>query len=479
MPQKQQIAWVSGLTALFIGSNAWLIATMDFYWLLALPAVLGIVYLAFFHLDKLIWLIVFATPLSAGLEELDFNLGVSLPSEPMLAGAMLIFIANQLYGSRYDHRILFHPISVVILLSLVWMLMTTMTSELPEVSAKYTIARLWFVTVMYFAVIELFRRDLRNVRTFVWLYTVPLIGIVIYATYRLIQMGMDKEMAHFSMQPFYKDHAVYGACIALFIPLVAGITFFRKYPSTYRFFAGIVLIVLMMGLVFSYSRAAWVSIAGVVGLYTVMRLKLDLKVLLFGILTTVLVLFTFYDKMMMELERNKTDSSDDLAEHVESISNVSTDASNLERLNRWNAAREMWKERPLTGWGPGTYSFVYAPFQHSEDLTIISTNQGNLGNAHSEYLGPMSEQGVPGLLLVVALVGIVVYRSLTLYYNMDEGEEKMILAGAFLGLVTYFIHGVLNNYLDSDKASVPFWALMAVVLAIDIDHWDRFVRKRG
>jgi hypothetical protein len=36
--------------------------------------------------------------------------------------------------------------------------------------------------------------------------------------------------------------------------------------------------------------------------------------------------------------------------------------------------------------------------------------------------------------------------------------------------MTYFIHGVLNNYLDTDKASIPFWGFMAVLVSIDIFH---------
>src|SRR5690606_24947111 len=92
--------------------------------------------------------------------------------------------------------------------------------------------------------------------------------------------------------------------------------------------------------------------------------------------------FVFQDQVIMALEKNRQDSSDDLAEHVNSISNVATDASNLERINRWNAALRMFEERPVLGFGPGTYKFFYAPYQHSSQLTIISTNFGDLGNAH-------------------------------------------------------------------------------------------------
>ena len=46
----------------------------------------------------------------------------------------------------------------------------------------------------------------------------------------------------------------------------------------------------------------------------------------------------------------------------------------------------------------------------------------------------------------------------------------MMVICSFLGLFTYFVHGVLNNYLDTDKISVPFWGGIAIIVAIDIYH---------
>jgi hypothetical protein len=39
---------------------------------------------------------------------------------------------------------------------------------------------------------------------------------------------------------------------------------------------------------------------------------------------------------------------------------------------------------------------------------------------------------------------------------------------ATLGLITYFVHGTLNNFLNTDKASVPFWGLVAIIVALDL-----------
>lgn len=75
----------------------------------------------------------------------------------------------------------------------------------------------------------------------------------------------------------------------------------------------------------------------------------------------------------------------------------------------------MWEERPVMGWGPGTYQFNYAPFQKSDEMTIISTNAGDMGNAHSEYIGPLAEQGVPGLTFILILVGTIIYTGTIIY----------------------------------------------------------------
>ena len=121
-----------------------------------------------------------------------------------------------------------------------------------------------------------------------------------------------------------------------------------------------------------------------------------------------------------------------------SISNVSSDASNLERLNRWSCAWAMFLERPIAGWGPGTYQFEYAPFQTAALRTKISTNNADLGNAHSEYLGPLAEQGVLGFMSMVALLLAACQLGFKCYHTLTDPNERALALGLFLGLVTYF-----------------------------------------
>ena len=272
------------------------------------------------------------------------------------------------------------------------------------------------------------------------------------------------------MEPLFKDHTSYGAVLAMFFPVSIGLLFLKKKSPLVTFLIYAALIIVSIGLVLSFTRAAWVSVVVAFGILLIMMLRIPLKYVLCGTVIFGSVLLFSWDNIQQELGQNKQESSDKLDEHVSSISNVSSDASNLERLNRWHCAMEMFSRRPILGWGPGTYQFVYAPFQQAKDRTIISTNNGDGGNAHSEYLGPLAEEGVLGMLLFISIFVYTLILGFKLFYAAVEREHRAIIASAFLGLITYFVHGTLNNYLDTDKASVPFWGFIGILVAMDLFH---------
>jgi O-antigen ligase len=129
----------------------------------------------------------------------------------------------------------------------------------------------------------------------------------------------------------------------------------------------------------------------------------------------------------------------------------------------------MFYERPVFGFGPGTYAFEYARFQEPENTTIISTTNGDAGNAHSEYLGPLSEMGLLGLISMLLIVAAIFYKSITLYIKWPPEDKKTrtLLLAMIMSLVAYFVHGTLNNYLDTDKAAVPIWMMCAIFIALE------------
>lgn len=456
---------IGGAFIVLLGLFIWL----EQFWFLALPIALAIVGLSLFRLDWLFLLITLLTPLSVAFEELPGGFGLALPTEPLIFGLMLVFLVRLFHDGYFDSRVLWHPLTVAIGFNVAWIMITSFTSEEPEVSFKFLISRMWFVVGFFFIASQVFR-DVNNIRRFLWFFIVPLVGVAVYTIIVHATHQFEEKPAHWVMQPFFKDHTSYGAILAMFYPIVWAYLWSKNLSTSTKIVIGVLLLILTAAIILSYTRAAWVSLVGALVLMTLMLFRVKWWIVAITVLLGAGAYFSFEEQVMMKLEKNRQDSSDDLAEHVNSISNVATDASNLERINRWSAALRMFEERPVFGFGPGTYKFKYAPYQHSSQLTIISTNFGDLGNAHSEYFGPLAEMGVIGLLTFLAIIGIAIYRFIMLYLRLENRELKLILMGVFLGWITYLIHGILNNYLDLDKANVPFWGFLAVLVAIEVYH---------
>ena len=461
---------VGGLFALL---NGVLIAN-EFFYAALLPVVLVIALLAFFALDKLVLLIVFLTPLSVTLTDIGLGVGLTLPTDPLLFGVMLMFILKLIAERKFDKRIADHPVTLALIINLTWMAITTITSEMPTVSLKFLVSRLWYVITFFFIASEIFKR-FKNIKLYLVTYMISFIGIICYTIIHHGMYGFLEQPAHWVMSPFFNDHTSYGAVLAMFYPLLVGLVFGKNYSRSWKVVFIAVFALFTVALVLSYTRAAWVSLIGALGVYIIMRLRIKFVTVMSLAVVFLVALGLSWETIVMKLEQNRQDSSAEFTEHIQSITNISTDASNLERLNRWSSAWRMFKERPFVGWGPGTYMFQYAPFQLSSEKTRISTNAGDAGNAHSEYIGPLSEQGVFGMVSFLIIIIAVLYRAIILYPKLKDPEHQLYLMSLLLGLITYLIHGILNNFLDTDKASAPFWGFIAAIVAIDVFHYQNTV----
>lgn len=441
----------------------------EIFWFYLLPGVIALAMLSLLSIDKLILFIGLVTPLSFELKEQDIGFAISVPAEPLIIAAMIIFIFKALIENSFDARLWKHPVTIAICMMLGWGFITTLTSEIPLVSAKSMLSKCWFIIPFYFLGFHLFKRP-EMITRFAWAYIIGLIAVICYTTYNHALWGFEKDPAHWVMTPFYYDHTQYGAMLAFFVPFLAGYQFTNKHQLFLKILVLVALAIVLVGLILSNSRAAWLSVVVAAGFYLIFAFRIRWYLILGGAGIVTVFLFLNWTSIIQKLEKNDQDSSEDFSEHIQSMSNIRTDASNLERILRWNCALRMYNERPVFGWGPGTYAFVYAPFQKSYELTIISTNFGDGGNAHSEYLGPLSEQGIMGIMNVILVIVTTFYTASRIIFSKANKYYRYLAMMIVLSLITYWFHGFLNNFLDTDKAALPYWGFIAMLVAIDIYH---------
>ena len=463
-----------GILISFIALNSIMLA-LEIYYIPLLPAVLLFLALAIVAADKYLLVIVFFVPVSVPLSRLVEGLSIDmyLPTEPLLAGLLLLYMLKYLMADRIDLKVLRHPVTLAIYFHLGWLFITCLTSTDLMVSFKMLISRLWFIVGFYLLATQLFRQE-KRMHTYVWLIVISFTGVIIYAIFNHMQYGLDNQvMAHRVASPFYKDHTSYGASLGFLLPVLAGLFLFIKRENINSRFLMVLLILLyVFATVVSYTRATWLSILASIGFWAILKLKIRFEIVLVGAAILVGLFFSVRTEMMIQLEQNRVESSGEFSDHVQSISNITTDQSNLERLNRWSCALRMWQDKPFFGFGPGTYQFEYGRYQRSYEKTRISTDFGNMGTAHSEYFGPLAETGVFGLLSILLVIGTTLYTGIRVYLTSKKRSIRIFSLAVLVGLVSYYLHGLLNNFLDTDKISVLFWGFTAMLVAMDIYHRD-------
>lgn len=470
MPVSSRQIFLGLSSVLFLGLSAYFIWTDQVYYML-FPLALAIVYAAIYQTELVFLSLGILTPLSINIEEYAGSVGLFIPTEPLLFGLMLLLLWMQFRNPILQTDVWRHPIVLAVGFYLLWVFFTAITSEYPTASFKFLLARLWFFIPMLLMGTWFFRKQ-QNRERFIWLFVIGMVIVVLYTVTVHASYRFGEKESHWVMWPFFKDHTIYGAIVALSTPLVIGLYFLKKNTPLLQALIISFSAIILVGLYFSYTRAAWLSVIAALGVWALIHFRVKFYLIAGVTLIASIALFFSWDAIQMELARNKYEhTTEEFGERLQSATNVTTDASNLERINRWSCAIAMFQERPLVGFGPGTYAFEYARFQEPENLTIISTNFGNMGNAHSEYLGPLAEMGLVGMISIFLIVITIFYSGITLYYEWpaEDKRNRVLVLIMVLALTTYFVHGIINNFLDTDKAAVPVWAMCSMLIAMRLE----------
>ncbi len=442
------------------------------------------VFFAFFYPTVFCYFIIFLAPLSINITDLTGSgsggLALSLPAEGMLGLLVLLSFIKLLSGTSINKQILRHPITIILIAHIIWMILTSMFSTMPEISFKRIVLKISFILGFYLIFSHLFKSK-KEQKMLMVLYGVGLIIPIINAILTHSQFNFSQEESFEMTEPFYEDHTVYGACLAFVIPFFVLYSYQlikKEFFALKSIFFLFVTILIIIGEILSYSRAGWISVIGAFGILFITQFKIPPKYYLYIATIAIAVFSLKFNSIYQNVKSGDAKkSTNNAGEHLETVTDLKSNASNLERINRWVCAYRMFEVRPFTGWGPGTYQFQYAQFQTNEFTTEISSNAGDKGNSHSEYLTLLSEEGILGLILFILVFIYSVGRSLGLLLHIKDKNQRIILYGFFLGLVTFYAHGLFNTFSDYEKMSILVYGSLAGIVAIDIQHTKKETNK--
>jgi hypothetical protein len=129
-----------------------------------------------------------------------------------------------------------------------------------------------------------------------------------------------------------------------------------------------------------------------------------------------------------------------------------TDPSNNGRSELWKVALRGFADDPVYGDGAGTYQILWDRERPRFAYTV---------NAHSLYLQAMAELGVPGLLLLVALIATVLV-GLT---RRARGAQRSVYGALLAGGVVWAVHAGVDWDWEMPVVTLPFFAAAGLALS--------------
>lgn len=469
MPQRFFAGYAALLlTALFAGTAG------EWYFLAAVPAVVLIIFLAVVDIKAVFTLLLFCIPVSTELQ-LPNGLGLDLPTEPLMVGLMLVGVLFFIRNDRQlDSGFLRHPITLLLLLHLGWILFSAIVSHQFVVSFKFFLAKLWYTIPFFFLASRMLRTE-KDIKRFFWAVFLPLMLTILIVTARHAAQGFTFAEIHWVLTPFYRNHVTYAAIVVLFTPFVWFMRHWYPKGSPLRWLITLSLPVLLVAIQLSYTRAAYVAVVVAIGAYYVIRWRLTkwaLALALAGAIGGVVYMVAGNRYLDYAPNYETTVSHEDFNNLIQATYELE-DISTMERLYRWVAGFNMTAAEPLIGFGPGNFYFFYKSYTVTSFTTYVSDNPEQSG-IHNYYLMTLVEQGFPGLFIFLALCFYALARGETIYANAATKRDKQTAMMALLCIIIILVVQIINDLIETDKVGPFFFMSLAILVNLDLKY-----RKKG
>jgi len=446
---------------LYIGTQEWPFLVLPFG-LLALVAGLRDYRLLFYWM----WA---AIPFSIEVD-LPGGLSTDFPDEPLMWLLCLLlpaFLYLRHRSLRFDF--FFHPLIALLVLHFFWILLTTALSELPLLSVKYSLAKTWYLVCCVALPIWLFR-DMADIRRWAaWLF-VPLVLSILVILYRHYGTEFSFATINQAVIPIYRNHVDYACTLGILLPFAWMIRSWMR-PGWQTWGMNAVLAIMVVGIYFSYTRAAYLCIPLSIGAWLLVRLgwmRIAIVTALLGV--TIGITYLAYDNRYIEYAPDYAKAIthqqfDDLLDATTKMEDIST----VERFYRWVAGYYMVQEKPVFGFGPSGFYSAYHSYVDRHFTTYVSDNPEH-SSTHNYYLMVAIEQGLPGLLLFVLLIAGVLLYGERLWHRMPKGPERGLVMTAIVSFCLNLFILTLNDTVETDKLGTFFFLCIALIVWQGMKH---------
>ena len=443
---------------------------------IAIPFALILFYSGFQQINLVFYLLLFSLPVSFEYHFSD-SIGTDVPAELLMLFVSGAFVCYWIIFSRAIPKARWqHPLILFLFFSFAWAIIAVAFSTQSIVSIKYLLAKSWYIGAFVIAPLIVFRQK-QNLKYAALVIASSMFLVIIIALIRHWGMGFRFIEINEAIAPFFRNHVTYAAMLVCTIPLFFAFYKLSK-PRKWRVLISIAVLIMLVALFLSYSRGAWLALVAGLVTYRLIRKKILLTTYILGIIGLLGLLFWIKSDdnyLRFANNYNKTIYHADFRQHLVATYKLK-DISTAERFYRWIAGVRMIKDNSLTGYGPNTFYDQYKTYAIPAFRTWVSNNPDH-STVHNYFLLLATEQGIPGLIFFLALLGGMLYYAQQLYHRIRDVYYKTIAItiGAILAMIITV--NFLSDLIETDKIGSIFFLCLSILIVTDINTRHEFSNK--
>jgi putative inorganic carbon (HCO3(-)) transporter len=160
----------------------------------------------------------------------------------------------------------------------------------------------------------------------------------------------------------------------------------------------------------------------------------------------------------------------DPSQRAKTLQALNRDPTTQWRMGMWSKAVRMVRDRPVTGWGLGSFALEQARYYHpaidTRSQREIARSGASLGElAHNTYLHVAAETGVVGLVLYLAVLSSVTLFALRAAGDRCSLDRRPLLFGCVAGIAAQAASAFASPAWELAECSLFLWLLLGFAVA--------------
>jgi O-antigen ligase len=237
---------------------------------------------------------------------------------------------------------------------------------------------------------------------------------------------------YFRVNSVFWDPNVYGRYLALVLVVVTTALLWVKDRRSFWLLAGAIL-VLWVGLAETFSQSSFIALLAGLAVLAAMRWswRWTLVAVVVGAIAAILVvLFAGGYKVRLNIDTSG-------------------------RADLVSGGLELWTERPLEGYGSGSFQEAYRDHRQDKKAPVTIS--------HAEPVTVLAEQGIVGLALYLGLIVVAIWTMGAGMWARAPGRDPTVLDAARAAVLATFVALLLHTLAYAGFFEDPItWVLLAV-----------------